>query len=117
MPIAINKFGAHFSSGPVPNYSSLPNFAHVYIDTIFSETANWITFSSSFIPDAEYSRICLGVFYEDDSITIVDNDTYLNSTAYFLVDAVHVGNDDIPVANIGNLPNVDVLIPPNPATG
>lgn len=42
-----------------------PNFAHIYSNSIITDTINWTTVSGSFIADSTYSYISLGNFYNN----------------------------------------------------
>ncbi len=92
------------------NYQNLPNYAHLYTDNAITDTASWISVSGSFQADEAYTQLYLGVFFEDDSLAVVDNDTVPNSFSYFFLDEIYIGNDKLasinkPTQSIGTAPN------------
>ena len=118
--VGVDRFGVYFSEGPLPDFSYLPNYSHFYVDSVFLDTTNWVAVMGSFIADQEYTRVSLGIFYEDDSLEVVETDTVNGSAAYFFLDDVYVGNDDIPIpiplSDIKFEAQINISIYPNPFT-
>lgn len=75
--IATNNFGYKFTTQQQVNYDSLlvDNTASFHIDTIVSDTANWLNVSSEFIADSNYSYIHFGNFFDNENTEfIIDGD-------------------------------------------
>jgi len=122
---AVNKIGAYFSktsfpiiptTGGIPNTPILPNFSHIYTDSVIHDTTNWINISGSFVANDNYDKVSLGVFYDDNNITIVRFDTINPSWSYYYLDDVYVGNDTLPIVSISENNNLKKSnqIYPNP---
>jgi hypothetical protein len=111
--IACNKLGMRFStvvytsSNPAP----LNNFAHVYTDSILTDTLNWMLVSGSFTADSAYSFISIGNFFMDNMTAYIRFDS-LASAAYYFVDDVSV--IDAETNGIGEYRSSLVNIFPNP---
>jgi hypothetical protein len=63
---ATDKLGVLFSVNPYSKDNPIPrnNFAHVYTNTIITDTLNWVRITGSFIADSAYQYICLGNFFD-----------------------------------------------------
>jgi hypothetical protein len=98
---ATNKIGVLFTNViypdtniAQPNTPFINNFAHIYSDSIITDTLDWVTIKGSFISDSVYNYIYIGNFFNDlhtDSILI--NGTACNS--YYFVDDICVSIDSI----------------------
>ncbi len=120
---SINKLGAKFStvsfspSNPVP----INNFAHVYTNSVVSDTVNWLRIAGSFIADSAYQYLMIGNFFDDANTTVVNNGS-LNNCAYYFIDDVCVGTDSAFVYNFNytgiseNSVEHQFSFYPNPAT-
>jgi hypothetical protein len=74
--------------------SSIKNFAHIYTNTIVSDTLNWTIIHSSFIADSAYKYITIGNFFSDTNTNII----LLKGTkciAYYFVDEICVSTDSL----------------------
>ena len=97
---SINKLGAKFStvsfspSNPVP----INNFAHIFTNSIISDTANWVLIMGSFVADSAYNYIMIGNFFDDSNTTVVNNGSLYNC-AYYFIDDVCVSTDSLLCAN------------------
>lgn len=122
---ACNNLGARFSTVPYSpsNPTPINNFAHVYTESIITDTLNWVTVIGSFIADSAYSHVALGNFFDDantDTVKIVNN-TPTFIFAYYYIDDVCVSTDSSYTANYSYTgtqeePLVDNFnIYPNPA--
>jgi gliding motility-associated-like protein len=90
---ATNKLGVLFSTTAYDNIRPLlpGNFAHVYSQSVISDTANWTTVSGSFIADSAYQYINIGNFFDDARTMIIpQQDTIWNRAAYYYIDDVRV---------------------------
>jgi hypothetical protein len=77
--------GYNGSSNPMP----IPNFAHVYIEEIFSDTLNWVLISGVVVADVAYTHLGIGVFFEFELLNIENLDPSLSSLgSYFYIDDV-----------------------------
>ena len=99
---AHNKIGALFSMASynlgsdscnlVPGI--LPhNFAHVYSNSIITDTLNWTTISGSFIADSAYQYIIIGNHFDDNNTDTICWGS--NMGAYYLVDDIYVSTDSV----------------------
>ena len=99
-----NKQGIRFSTIAYDSVNTAPinNFAHIYSDSIISDTVNWTTISGSFIADSVYAFLTIGNFYDDaytdtlipgfqcaafavyyiDDVEVIDSTTGINETNY-----------------------------------
>lgn len=120
-----NKIGAYFSktsfptiptTGGIPSIAILPNFSHIYTDSVIHDTTNWVNIFGSFVADDTYDKVSIGVFYDDDNINIVHFDTINYSWCYYYLDDVYVGNDTLPIVSISENNNLKKSnqIYPNP---
>ncbi len=92
---AANKLGAFFTSYKfeAPHYAQPINFAHVYTDSILSDTVNWYHIQGIFTADSAYQYITIGNFFDDQHTDTVN---YGNSNAYssaYYIDEVCVSTD------------------------
>lgn len=122
--IAINKLGIKFSTTPqrvyslIDNPTLINNFAHVYTNTIITDSLNWVTISGSFVADSSYKYIIIGNFFDDaHTDTIVYHLDSVNIDychAYYYVDDVSVVEDSTDNIESFNLQKT-ISIYPNPA--
>lgn len=102
---ANNKIGGLFSTisysvdsfCPPPCMNTLlppKNFAHVFTDSIITDTANWTTISGSFIADSAYQYIIIGNHFDDynTSFILLDSNTSYTGS-YYIIDDIYVGID------------------------
>lgn len=91
---ATNKMGVLFTTNKYDNINNVPinNFAHIYSDSIITDTTNWTRISGSFIADSAYLYINIGNFFDDahtDSVYLYHISQSPNSCrAYYYVDSV-----------------------------
>lgn len=95
---ATNKIGVLFSTTPYSTSTPMPisNFAHVYTDSIITDTLNWTNIQGSFIADSTYNYIVLGNFFDDahtDTIKLDATPGYFRATYY--IDDVVVTTDSL----------------------
>jgi hypothetical protein len=104
--LASNKLGALFSTIPYSNIDSttippIGNFAHVYTDSIITDTVNWTTIFGTFFADSAYTYISIGNFFQatnTDTIHVVNNNPFIHN-AYYYVDDICVSTDSSFCAN------------------
>ena len=112
---AVNKIGCRFStifysySSPAP----IDNYAHVFTDSIISDTLSWTKISGSFIADSSYQYISVGNFFNDSATTFINYDT-VGSSAYYFVDDIFVSTDSL-IGISENVNDTPILLFPNPA--
>lgn len=91
---ACNRLGALFTTQSHHWYENpleIPNFAHVYEESIISDTANWVTISGSFIADQAYTHMGLGVFFDFDLLDTLNLEPGSQSLgSYYYIDDVCV---------------------------
>jgi len=88
-----NKMGVKFSTVPfnTSNPPPINNFAHLYSDSILTDTINWSHLSGTIIADSSYEYVMIGNFFDDmhtDTMQIIHN----YSRCYYLVDDICVSN-------------------------
>lgn len=127
--LAINKLGVLFSTVPYTNTNSstippIQNFAHVYTDSIITDSTNWTTIFGSFTADSTYTYISIGNFFKvenTDTIHVISNNPF-TPNAYYYIDDICVATDSSFCANYTFtgiedekiLNNINIY--PNPAT-
>src|SRR5690606_30849607 len=94
----------------------IPNFAHIYEETIITDTTEWVTISGTFVADQAYTHMGLGVFFEYDqlqTLNLVQNDICLS---YYYMDDICVSR--FPICNITThspvVDDLDIKMYPNP---
>lgn len=100
---ACNKLGVRFSttsyspSNPVP----IDNMAHVWSDSIISDTTNWSTIFGSFVADSTYTYLSIGNFFDDSNTDtlIVSSGIPSFKFAYYYIDDICVSTDSMYTAN------------------
>ncbi|MBI5539475.1 MAG: T9SS type A sorting domain-containing protein [Bacteroidia bacterium] len=94
--VAINKMGVKFSTVPYSWGAPVPitNSAHVYTDSIITDTINWTKISGSFVADSAYNYIMIGNFFDDSNTEyiLIDKDGIM---AYYFIDDVCVTTDSL----------------------
>lgn len=124
---ATNKLGISFSTisyNAYTNPAPIVNFAHIYTDSIISDTLNWTTISGSFIADSAYKYIIVGKFFDDahtNKIKLCNADTAFGYGAYYFVDDICVSTDSIYASTWTEINDIkksqnDVLVYPNPSS-
>ncbi len=115
---ATDRIGARFTTNTCPLDSVFAdNFAHVYTNTIITDTMGWTIISGSFIADSAYQYIRLGNFFDDAST----NSTATSSVGYYYIDDVCVSTDSATCVGLNAIDRVDppvtINIFPNPTEG
>lgn len=115
---ANNKIGIQFSTVEYSpsNPSPINNFAHVWSDSIITDTLNWSVIKGSFVADSNYSYLSLGNFFDKQ---FVDSIVYgSNFGAYYYFDDVCVSTDSsLCYQNVGvneYMQNLNISVYPNP---
>ncbi len=97
--IATNKIGLRFSTKAYDSCCPPPlnNWAHLYTNSIISDTLNWIKLSGSFIADSSYQYLSIGNFFDDNhtDTLIFGGPPYGGSGSYYYIDDVCVTMDSI----------------------
>lgn len=119
---ASNKLGAllstyAFTSINGNNPAPVKNFAHVYSDSIISDTLNWATISGSFVSDSAYTFISIGNFFDSVQTQYIDYNGLYGS--YYYIDDVRLSTDSVFGLGINSDRNFmsDVVLFPNPSNG
>jgi len=88
-----NKMGVLFTVSSSANLP-IPNFAHVYTDSIVSDTSAWSSITSSFVADTNYKYVVVGNFFDDNltSYTAL-NPSGMWDMSYYYIDDVCVSTD------------------------
>lgn len=123
--IATDKLGALFTTTsqtwlPTP---ILNNFAHVFTDSIITDSINWTRISGSFVADSAYQHIRIGNFFDSINTDTIVFTQDTSSFAYYYIDDVCVSTDSTYCANYSftSIHNIEYetsfRIYPNPTTG
>jgi hypothetical protein len=123
--IGSNKLGMKFSTVPYSDTTPplLNNFAHLYTDSIYTDTAQWIKISGSFIADSAYSCVMLGNSFDEANTDTLyfGGSNYYAFTSYYFIDDICVSTDSIynvtwtGIANATSK-NTDFNVYPNPSS-
>lgn len=117
--IATNKLGALFTTYQftAPNFAHPINFAHVYTDSIITDTLNWHQIKGSFIADSAYQYISIGNFFDDlntDTLILDGMNSYIGG---YYIDNICLSSDSnicyptsVPEINFNN----QIFVNPNP---
>lgn len=94
---ACNKLGVRFSTVPYSDSNPAPinNEAHIWSDSIITDTLNWTTIFGSFTADSVYCYLALGNFFDDpntDTIKVASG-TPSFVFAYYYIDDICVSTD------------------------
>lgn len=106
---ACNKLGAKLSTVAYSNSNPTPidNFAHVFTDSVITDSINWTTISGSFIADSTYSFISIGNFFDSLNVQYVDfNGLWYTETAYYYIDDVRLSTDSNFVLSVNQKNNI-----------
>lgn len=105
--VACNKFGMKLSTIPYDSSQSLllaNNFAHLFTDSIISDTVQWYNFKGSFIADSNYHYIILGNFFKDQQTDTLSFST-TPDVSYYYIDDVCLSIDSAYCENLTSLNN------------
>jgi hypothetical protein len=122
---AANNLGFLFSTSSFSfsNPAPVGNFAHVYDNTIITDTMNWTTVFGSFIADSNYTHLVIGNFFDDASTDTIKMVTGAPAFiwAYYYIDDVCVSTDSAYCANFVGVKEKPTQqsfkIYPNPTNG
>lgn len=106
--LASNKLGALFTTYQISSNVLFPslNFAHVYTDSVITDTAGWYFFSESFIADSVYKFVTIGNFFDDAHTTTIPLN--INSSyAWYFIDDVYLAIDTVVATPTVNLCSSD----------
>jgi len=97
--IGADKLGIKFSTVPYSETAppALDNFAHLYTDSIYTDTLQWIKVSGSFIADSAYNYVMLGNFFDEantDTLYLAGLNNWAFESYYF-IDDICVTTDSI----------------------
>jgi len=119
-----NKIGIRFST---VSYSSvqpplLNNWAHLFSQSLISDTVNWVFISGSFIADSNYKYIIIGNFFDNANTDTLDCGPTPGTVSYLYIDDVCVSTDSFTCNNIKEgIPLVmqeeEIKLYPNPSEG
>ncbi len=118
--IATDKLGALLTTyqfSPA-NFATSINFAHVYTDSILSDSVNWVMVKGSFIADSAYNYITITNFFDNantDTLMLNDSISFMSS---YNIDDVCVSIDSLTCylsSGVNQLNNPsEVSVFPNP---
>lgn len=102
----------------------IPNFSHYRMDTLHTDTTNWVEISTVLVADSAYTLIAFGNFYDDESTEAVApfNEKPIYGYAYYYFDdfcvskgangcdeVLSVQERDNPLINLYPNPTSDLL--------
>lgn len=102
---ANNKIGVQFSTVEYSPASPSPinNYAHIWTDSVISDSSNWSIVKGSFIADSAYTFLSIGNFFDK---SFVDTITFGNVFgAYYYFDDVCVSTDSTECYSLLNVIN------------
>ncbi len=119
--MASNNLGILFTT--YPNYTTdgdpLPNFAHVYSDTVYTDSLNWYKFEATYIADSAYSFMTLGNMFDVNHMNVLHLDSVATLAAFYYIDNVSISTDSLIGWQITEVPEAFhpslINIYPNPA--
>ena len=98
---AANKLGFLFTntnygiSNPVP----INNFAHIYSDSIVTDTLNWVRIIGSFTADSNYTKFAFGNFFDDSNTDTLSPIGCNSGVAYYFIDDIAISTDSTDAYN------------------
>lgn len=104
---SFNSYGNSFSS-PLVN-----NSATINVDSLITDTMNWVEFSGSFIADSAYQYLVIGNFFDDEHTDTLIDGTAPYCYSYYFIDDVSLTTDSIATV-VNDLPSLKVIVYPNP---
>lgn len=117
--VANNKMGIQFSTNAYNPSSPSPinNYAHVWTDSIITDSLNWSVVQNTFIADSNYTHLSLGNFFDKPQ---VDSIVYGSAFgAYYYFDDICVSTDSTECYTVVGIDesssNSNFSIFPNPA--
>jgi hypothetical protein len=96
------------------------NYAHIYTNSIISDTSNWTKVHGSFIADSTYEYLVFGNFFENQfTDTLELPNSFGPFFSYYYLDDVCVSADSLycPMSNmssVNEIQNNNIIIFPNP---
>lgn len=97
--IGANKIGMKFTTNPFTEFTppSLTNTAHLYTDSIYTDTLQWYKISGSFIADSIYNYVALGNFFDtiQTDTSIFGGPPFGGSASYYYLDDICVSPDSL----------------------
>lgn len=117
---ACNKIGARLSTVPysISNPVPVDNFAHVYTNSVITDTVNWTTIYGSFIADSLYTFISIGNFFDSLNLSYIDfNGLWYTESAYYYIDDIRLSTDSSFVLSVNPISSnnqTSFSIYPNP---
>jgi len=89
-----NKIGARLSTIAYNQNQPIAvnNMAHIYTDSVLSDSINWTQISGHFIADSAYNFLSIGNFFTDSVTTFIKYDSTA-STAYYYIDDIFLAPD------------------------
>ena len=95
---ASNKLGMRFStqaysfSNSFTSPPAIDNFAQAYVDSIVTDTINWVLLHWNYIADSAYTHLYIGNFFDDSHTDTMVINAPLGQVgdAYYFIDSVNV---------------------------
>lgn len=118
--MATDKIGLKFSTVPYSIFSPIPvnDTAHIYTNTIVTDTTNWVKISGTFTADSAYNYFAIGNFFTDSIVSRILIDS-VGAVAYYYIDDVCISLDSNYCNSLTGLEKTDSNNPfavyPNPA--
>lgn len=108
-----NNFGVKFTTFPYyfSPEEAIDNTSHFKIDSVVTDTLNWLLVQFEFVPDSSYQYMHLGNFYFNMETEVISG-PMISSFAYYFIDDVSVSS----TLSAESLSKPGFEIYPNPAT-
>jgi hypothetical protein len=91
---ASNKLGLRFTTfeHTISDPPSINNYAQLYVDSIITDTLNWVLLQWEYVPDSPYTHVYIGNFFDDaNTDTLVINAPLGQfGQAYYFIDSVNI---------------------------
>jgi OOP family OmpA-OmpF porin len=103
---ASNGLGMKFYVGSAPTTILPLNDPDIYIDTLYTDTLNWVNVNFTFTPTQPYDYVVLGNFFDDSNTWGQILNPLLANMAYYLLDDICISsspNECFSVASIGQI--------------
>jgi hypothetical protein len=122
---AVNNLGLKFLKQTYDPWNPMPidNFAHILHEEVLTDSTNWTEVSGWIIADSAYTHLAIGVFFDNDNITIENYNNYeMGYKTYYFVDAVCVTTnpaecDELrPLGVVSNTTPNPITLYPNPSS-
>ncbi len=106
-----NKLGLRFSTVAYDSINTPPinNFAHIYTNSIISDTTNWTTISGYVTADSAYSFLAIGNFFDDANTDTLSLCNGCSNFGVYYIDDVEVSDTTTSINKINKEDEISVF--------